>query len=183
MSDTSTTLRQYPPPDKRKKTIIPPSPSLTSISEKTDEKSESIEIDQFIESQVGLVSKNNIERSINSLTSFHNRHSKSIYIHQVASWLKKELEISGYKDKDKIKDEDKDRYKDVVEYNEKDELIVKYKFTEDFPENYFDFIYTDYLELLPEKYQETLTKYLDKIAKKGASVIHLSPPKEVKKAS
>src|SRR5574339_486378 len=117
MSDTSTTLRQYPPPDKRKKTIIPPSPSLTSISEKTDEKSESIEIDQFIESQVGLVSKNNIERSINSLTSFHNRHSKSIYIHQVASWLKKELEISGYKDKDKIKDEDKDRYKDVVDFH------------------------------------------------------------------
>ena len=68
-----------------------------------DEKSVSIAVDQFIESQVGLVSKSNIERWLNSLTSFHNRHSKSIYSHQVTSWLKKELEISDYKDKDKIK--------------------------------------------------------------------------------
>ena len=71
-----------------------------------DEKSVSIVVDQFIESQVGLVSKSNIERWLNSLTSFHNRHSKSIYSHQVASWLKKELEISGYKDKDKDKDKE-----------------------------------------------------------------------------
>jgi acetylornithine deacetylase/succinyl-diaminopimelate desuccinylase-like protein len=68
------------------------------------EKSESIAVDQFIESHVGLVSKSNIERWINGLTSFHNRHSKSIYNHQVANWLKKELEISGYKDKEKDKD-------------------------------------------------------------------------------
>ena len=115
MSDTSTTLRQYPLPDKRKKTINLSPPSTTSISEKIDEKSESIAVDKFIESQVDLVSKSNIERWINSLTSFHNRHSKSVYNHQVASWLKKELEISGYKDKDKIKyEEDRDKYKDVV---------------------------------------------------------------------
>ena len=68
------------------------------------EKSESIAVDRFIESYVGLVSKSNIERWINSLTSFHNRHSKSIYNHQVPNWLKKELEISGYKDKEKDKD-------------------------------------------------------------------------------
>ena len=68
------------------------------------EKSESRAVDQFIESHVGLVSKSNIERWINGLTSFHNRHSKSIYNHQVANWLKKELEISGYKDKEKDKD-------------------------------------------------------------------------------
>jgi hypothetical protein len=112
MSDTSTTLRQYPLPDKRKK-IIPPSLSASFISEEMDKKSESIAIDKFIESQVDLVSKSNIERWINSLTSFHNRHSKSIYNHQVASWLKKELEISGYKDKDKIKEEDREKDKDV----------------------------------------------------------------------
>ena len=35
----------------------------------------------------------------------------------MGSWLKKELEISGYKDKDKIKKEDKDRYKDVVDFH------------------------------------------------------------------
>ena len=67
------------------------------------EKSESIAVDLFIESHVGLVSKSNIERWINGLTSFHNRHSKSIYNHQVANWLKKELEISGYKIKKKIR--------------------------------------------------------------------------------
>ena len=119
MSDTSTTLRQYPLPDKRKKIINLSPPSTTSISEKIDEKSESMAVDKFIESQVDLVSKSNIERWINSLTSFHNRHSKSVYNHQVASWLKKELEISGYKDKDKIKyDEDRDKYKDVVFFHQ-----------------------------------------------------------------
>ena len=82
-----------------------------------DEKSVSIVVDQFIESQVGLVSKSNIERWLNSLTSFHNRHSKSIYSYQVASWLEKELEISGYKDKDKIKNEDKDKYKYFVDFH------------------------------------------------------------------
>ena len=35
----------------------------------------------------------------------------------MASWLKKELEISGYKDKDKIKKEDKDKYKDVDDFH------------------------------------------------------------------
>ncbi|HSF50798.1 MAG TPA: M20/M25/M40 family metallo-hydrolase, partial [Nitrososphaeraceae archaeon] len=80
-------------------------------------KSESISLDHFIESQIDLVSKSNIERWINSLTSFHNRHSKSIYIHQVANWLKKELEIAGYKDKDKIKEKDKDKYKDIVDFH------------------------------------------------------------------
>src|SRR5919112_1570717 len=104
MIDTSTTLRHYPLPDKRKNTMISPSPSKSSSSKTMDAKSESIAADQFIESQVDLVYKSNIERWINSLTSFHNRHSKSIYNHQVASWLKKELEISGYKDKEKDKD-------------------------------------------------------------------------------
>ncbi|HJU58410.1 MAG TPA: M28 family metallopeptidase [Nitrososphaeraceae archaeon] len=118
MSDTSTTLRQYPLPDKRRKTMISPSPSAPSISETMDAKSESIAVDKYIKSQVDLLSKSNIERWINSLTSFHNRHSKSIYNHQVASWLKKELEISGYKDKDKIKDDDKDKYKDVVYFHQ-----------------------------------------------------------------
>ena len=68
-----------------------------------DEKNISKVVDQFIESQIGLVSKSNIERWFNSLTFFHNRYSQSIYSHQVTSWLKKELEISDYKDKDKIK--------------------------------------------------------------------------------
>jgi len=127
MRETPITLKQYPPPDKRIKTIISPSLSQASISKKMDENSESIVVDQFIESQVYLVSKSNIERWINSLTSFHNRHSKSIYNHQVASWLKKELEISGYKDKGKIKKEDKDKYKDVVDFHRFTENGIEFK--------------------------------------------------------
>ena len=75
MSDNSTTIKQYNPPDKRTKKSILSSSSSSYISEKVDEKSKQIPIDQFIEAQVDLISKNNIERWINSLTSFHNRHS------------------------------------------------------------------------------------------------------------
>jgi hypothetical protein len=45
------TLRQYPLSDKRIKTIISPLPSQASISEKMDEKSVSIVVDQVIDSQ------------------------------------------------------------------------------------------------------------------------------------
>jgi pyrimidine operon attenuation protein/uracil phosphoribosyltransferase len=51
MSEMLTTLRQYPLPDKRIKTIISPLPSQASISEKMDEKSVSIVVDQVIDSQ------------------------------------------------------------------------------------------------------------------------------------
>jgi Zn-dependent M28 family amino/carboxypeptidase len=67
-------------------------------------------VDKFIESQVNAVSRSNIERWINSLTSFHNRHSKSIYIHQAANWLRKELEISGYKNRGETEDKEEDTY-------------------------------------------------------------------------
>ena len=107
MNEIPTTIRQYPRPDKRSRAkvesslLTPPSTSLRSsvISELKDEKSEPLEVNDFTKSQVNLVSKINIERWINALTSFHNRHSKSIYIHQVAEWLKKEFEISGYKNR------------------------------------------------------------------------------------
>jgi hypothetical protein len=89
-------LKHYPRPDKRNK------PIHLSESERMSIKSKSVVIDKFIESQISLVSRSNIERWINSLTSFHNRHSKSIFINQVANWLKKELEISGYDRKNVI---------------------------------------------------------------------------------
>ena len=104
MSDTSTTLRQYPRPDKRTRSKVESSPtsSVAFISERNEARSELIDVDSFIDSHVNSVSRSNIERWVNSLTSFHNRHSKSMYIHQVANWIQKELEISGYKDKDKL---------------------------------------------------------------------------------
>ncbi|HET7644449.1 MAG TPA: M28 family metallopeptidase [Nitrososphaeraceae archaeon] len=128
MSDTSTTIKQYNPPDKRtKKSILSSSSSRSYISEKVDEKSKQLPTDQFIEAQVGLISKNNIESWINSLTSFHNRHSKSIYNHQVANWLKKELEISGYKDRDRIEEKDNEKYKDLVYFHQFKENGIELK--------------------------------------------------------
>ena len=96
MTERPLVLKHYPRPDKRNKPIHLPE------SERMSTKSKSVVIDKFIESQVSLVSRINIERWINSLTSFHNRHSKSIFINQVANWLKKELEISGYDRKNVI---------------------------------------------------------------------------------
>lgn len=110
MSDISTSLKQYPRPDKRTRSKKIESLTLavgssTQVPEKKVAKSE-LEVDNFIKAHLKLVSRSNIERWINSLTSFHNRHSKSIYIHQAANWLKKELEISGYKNKEETNDQE-----------------------------------------------------------------------------
>ncbi|WP_148685662.1 M28 family metallopeptidase [Candidatus Nitrosocosmicus hydrocola] len=106
MNEIPSTIRKYPRPDKRTRNNVEFSllttPSATQrtsrvISEIREEKIEPAEVNDFIKSQLNLVSKSHIERWINGLASFHNRHSKSIYIHQVAEWLKKELVISGYR--------------------------------------------------------------------------------------
>jgi hypothetical protein len=52
--------------------------------------------DNSIASQVALVSKKNMKASIDNLTSFHNRHSKSQYINQAAEWIYDELLKLGY---------------------------------------------------------------------------------------
>ena len=44
------------------------------------------------------VSENNIYKRIENLSSFHTRHSKSIYINQVADWLKGTLEKFNFAD-------------------------------------------------------------------------------------
>ena len=117
MSGLDKSVEEYPRPNKRKQPKISPSLLVSSISESIKTKSESIIVNKYIETQVNLVFRSNIENQYNSLTSFHNRHSKSVYCHQAASWLKKEIEISGYKDKDKIPEKDKDKYKDIVDFD------------------------------------------------------------------
>ena len=79
----------YPsPPDKRK------TPRISSDFLKRKEKQimrKSTVVNQFISSQVGLVSMSNISKTINDLTSFHNRHSKSENLNKVAEWIMNEL--------------------------------------------------------------------------------------------
>ncbi len=52
--------------------------------------------DPFIKSSTDLISLNNIQNSITHLCGFHNRHSKSKNINQVADWLREELHDLGY---------------------------------------------------------------------------------------
>jgi hypothetical protein len=83
----------YPPPDKR----MTPKISSDFIVRREPVRRSSV-LNKFISSQLALVSKYNIDRWINDLTSFHNRHTKSQNIDKVAFWLGKQLKEFGYSD-------------------------------------------------------------------------------------
>jgi hypothetical protein len=88
---TNLPLEKYPRPDKTK------TPSISSeFTKRRQFRTRSPLIDNSIASQVSIVSKNNIERYIQDLSSFQNRHSKSKYIGKVADWLKVKLNSFGY---------------------------------------------------------------------------------------
>lgn len=53
---------------------------------------------QFITRLLDSVSKNGINNSINRITSYHTRHTKSKLINRVANWLLLELRSFGYTD-------------------------------------------------------------------------------------
>jgi len=81
-------LESYPPPDKRK------SPRIShEFLKRTRQRviRKSAEKTNFIGSQVNLVIRNNISNKIDSLTTFHNRHSKSPNINIAAEWIMNEL--------------------------------------------------------------------------------------------
>jgi hypothetical protein len=83
----------YPPPDKR----MTPKISSDFIVRREPVRRSSV-LNKFISSQLALVSKYNIDRWINDLTSFHNRHTKSQNIDKVAFWLGNQLKEFGYND-------------------------------------------------------------------------------------
>ena len=58
--------------------------------------SKRIESDEQFITLLSLVSRDNLETSINILSSFYTRHSKSRFINQVANWLKTKLHDFGY---------------------------------------------------------------------------------------
>ena len=75
------------PVDKRK---IPKRFS-TEFMQRRVAKQKSVTIDKFVSSQVDLVDTNKISDSISQLSSFHNRHTKSQYIHKVTEHLKNQI--------------------------------------------------------------------------------------------
>jgi hypothetical protein len=81
-------IESYPPPDKRKTPKIS-SEFLKRTRQRVMRKS-TVE-NNFIRSQVDLVSMNNISNNVNTLTTFHNRHSKSPNINMAAEWIMNEL--------------------------------------------------------------------------------------------
>jgi Peptidase family M28 len=81
-------IESYPPPDKRKTPRI--SSEFLMRRQQRGMRKSTVK-NGFIRSQVDLVSKNNIRNKIDSLTSFHNRHSKSTNIDKAAEWIMNEL--------------------------------------------------------------------------------------------
>jgi hypothetical protein len=84
-------IEPYPPPDKRKTPAV-----SADFSRRRQVVRKSIVLDKFISDQLELVSRSNIASTINHLTNFHNRHSKSENIDKVADFLKDELTNIGY---------------------------------------------------------------------------------------
>jgi len=83
---------KYHPSDKRRR-----SPEDLVSSRKTRSMT-SNQSNTFLTSLLRSVSQDNIRIWINSLSSFHSRHSKSKYLNQVAEWIKSLLVSFGYTD-------------------------------------------------------------------------------------
>ena len=84
-------LKHYPPPNKSKKVYVKPVPYPIEKSKK---------IDDEIESILKMVSTDTIKSWVLKISSYHTRHSKSKYIHDVADWLRSEFVSMGYDDVD-----------------------------------------------------------------------------------
>jgi len=88
-------LEEYPIPDKRKLPQI-----SQRFTNKPQIKTKSVLVDNYISSQIKLVNEVNIQDYINELVTFHNRHSKSQFIHEAAEWIKDKLTSFGYSESD-----------------------------------------------------------------------------------
>ncbi len=88
-------IEEYPIPDKRKLPQI-----SQQFASKRRIKTKSALVDSYISSQIKLINEDNIQNYINGLITFHNRHSKSQFIHNVADWIKDKLTSFGYSESD-----------------------------------------------------------------------------------
>jgi len=87
-------IERYGPPDKTKSPRTLQSQDLSDLRAKKAR----IATDAAVQTVLNLVSVNNLEKSILELSNFHNRHSKSIYIHEVADWIQRQLLDIGFND-------------------------------------------------------------------------------------
>ena len=83
-------LEEYPYPDKRK------APRTSTFNQERRMKTKTIQLDNFVLNKIQLVNTMKIKNYINSLTSFHNRHTKSAHIHEAAYSIKDQLINLGY---------------------------------------------------------------------------------------
>jgi Zn-dependent M28 family amino/carboxypeptidase len=88
-------LEEYPYPDKRK------APRTSTFNQERRMKTKTIQLDNFVLNKIQLVNTMKIQNYINSLTSFHNRHTKTAntefpYIHEAAGSIKDQLINFGY---------------------------------------------------------------------------------------
>ncbi len=105
-------IEEYPsPPDKRRTPPISPE----FVKRKQTLRRSTI-VDETIRSHINSVSRSNIERWINNLTSFHNRHTKSENIKLAAEWIMDQLkELAG----------NDARHKNSVSYHEYTEDLYR----------------------------------------------------------
>jgi hypothetical protein len=83
----------YPPPDKRQRPDIPL--VRTEIEPK---KWTGTLPDKFLAALTTRVSQQNLQNWVNDLTAFHTRHTKSVYLSQVVTWLVNQFKNLGYTD-------------------------------------------------------------------------------------
>jgi Peptidase family M28 len=76
-------------PDKRKGQYVAP---IRTEKIRGERKRTLSVADESINSVVSSISRNNVEKWITELASFHTRHTKSKYIDEIADWLKSKLE-------------------------------------------------------------------------------------------
>jgi len=98
MNQIDNSIEKYSRPDKTKTPHI-----SSSFQNFRTLKTIIVETDPFIQSNLDVVSKQNISDWIDKISSFHNRHSKSSNIHTVANWIKNELNMLGYNNNENIK--------------------------------------------------------------------------------
>lgn len=87
-------LETYLPPDKQSRLDVPPSVAFKSAGRKRA----GTLVDQLITDTIALVSQNNLSQWVDDLSAFQTRHTQSVYIDQVATWLADQFRSFGYTD-------------------------------------------------------------------------------------
>lgn len=86
-------LETYPPPDKRNR------PSVSRVAfQPAAQKRANPSIDPLIQESIALISEENLRQWVQHLSAYKTRHTLSVYIDQVATWLVDQFRSFGYTD-------------------------------------------------------------------------------------